>query len=553
MTCALRLDLQFLEPVVLTEGSSQAQGHQCLNYVPGTSLLGSLAGRFDPEGKPEQFQQLFLCDQVRFLNAYPVLNGNRCLPTPMSLATIKGENSHSDSRTPVDRVRYPRTDDGFRLQQQDYDENVRFESLTDPFIDPTSGEPHTLKKGTRTHVGIDSEKRARKESILFTYEYLQAGQAMCSYVLCETEEQADWLQRAIERRPRIRIGRSRATGYGATHVEASRADDFQECACDSLHLPGPHEEHVITFLSDYCPGAGSSLWTTLMNELSAALADFEPDRSSDGKTGVLRADTRTRTVRGFKGVWGLPRPPVTALVKGSVLRIRTGDTDALDRLVETGIGRRRNEGFGRIAIDSTLHQRDLWPAPTQTDSSEKTDRIPQTVPAPTKQSAAVPLRVLRRRQARRTCRDISARALSSPAACELAQTVAENRSISNTQFTNLRSAVLAAGSIKAVNSWFDQLLDKTSADKWKRVRVPSLAPGPDQYLSTLVQDQLLADDGKACISTIAGLIEAEPDRLFADLIGEPDDPEEQTILTHVLCRQFISGLLNRIINLRHAG
>lgn len=62
---------------------------------------------------------------------------------------------------------------------------------------------------------------------------------------------------------------------------------------------------------------------------------------------------RGRVIGGFNRKWGLPLPQTLAVQMGSVFvfTAETRDEEKISMLVEKGIGERRSEGFGRIAVD----------------------------------------------------------------------------------------------------------------------------------------------------------------------------------------------------------
>jgi CRISPR-associated protein Csx10 len=69
----------------------------------------------------------------------------------------------------------------------------------------------------------------------------------------------------------------------------------------------------------------------------------------------------TVTVPGWNAALGLPKPDTVALARGSVL---LGQCDAgqeqavltrLEQIEAEGVGERRNEGFGRVAVCYPIH------------------------------------------------------------------------------------------------------------------------------------------------------------------------------------------------------
>ncbi len=68
---------------------------------------------------------------------------------------------------------------------------------------------------------------------------------------------------------------------------------------------------------------------------------------------MYRAYAKTRLIGGFNRKWGLPLPQCWTLAAGSVLRCPADkvDREKLNGYVEHGVGERRNEGLGRIAVN----------------------------------------------------------------------------------------------------------------------------------------------------------------------------------------------------------
>ena len=78
--------------------------------------------------------------------------------------------------------------------------------------------------------------------------------------------------------------------------------------------------------------------------------------SEDLKVTVERAAAATRRVDGWSGTWGLPREQAIAIASGSVYHLHCGGDvvrfqERLKELESDGIGLRRNEGFGWVAVN----------------------------------------------------------------------------------------------------------------------------------------------------------------------------------------------------------
>ena len=79
---------------------------------------------------------------------------------------------------------------------------------------------------------------------------------------------------------------------------------------------------------------------------------LDPQRTDSSPFGVRRpsrASTRARK---------MPLPAETALAKGSVFTVRLLDDSFvpdLDKLQQEGLGARKNEGFGQVVVNHSIH------------------------------------------------------------------------------------------------------------------------------------------------------------------------------------------------------
>jgi CRISPR-associated protein Csx10 len=110
------------------------------------------------------------------------------------------------------------------------------------------------------------------------------------------------------------------------------------------------------------PPFGSRVVVTLLSDAILRGPDGQTNADLDGALSRLlelpdlKAQTsflQIKTVSGFNRKWGLPLPQTWALAAGSVAVYRADDIDAqqLRAAVRDGIGERRAEGFGRLAVN----------------------------------------------------------------------------------------------------------------------------------------------------------------------------------------------------------
>ena len=94
----IKLMVTALDPLVITNGTTEGMSHETLNYIPGNMLLGAFAKKWR-QSHPEithnadgniEFKELFL-GGTEWGHAYPSDDAwNQSLPIPLSFQKIKG-------------------------------------------------------------------------------------------------------------------------------------------------------------------------------------------------------------------------------------------------------------------------------------------------------------------------------------------------------------------------------------------------------------------------------------------------------------------------------
>jgi hypothetical protein len=221
---------------------------------------------------------------------------------------------------------------------------------------------------------------------------------------------------------------------------------------------------VLTLLSDYLPHLETAPAENLRAEL-AALAGVTIEQ-------IRIRSASTRQVRGFRGVWGLPRPPRTALAKGSVLVIE-GSVDAakLSKALAAGIGARTNEGFGRIAVNWSIHGKSTDGKATDREQPASASATRQARP---KAAVHAATRAVSTRRTERKVREFVEAALRLDCVAKAAAALGR---LQPAQLGNLRAAVSGTMSPAEIGAWFKALSDKTAGERWRKLTVPAIAVG----------------------------------------------------------------------------
>lgn len=327
---ALVFDICLEEPLLVGEpAAGDPNSLRSLDFIPGSTLRGALIEAFlrrrglaDPLADSET-RNLFFEGGLTFLHAYLVdQRGHRTLPVPLSWFTPK------DLPDPI----YD-----FAAGAADVVEDVK--QMAEPFCsleardDRTCAELVTPRKTVVVHINRGGSGVGSKT--VFQYVSLAADQAFQAVVLAEKQRyleiMADLLSEA-----KLRFGRSRSAGYGSVVVENLHNDDNWS----EYQGNNPFSSLIIvTALSDILLRDENGAYTTNL----------------DGVVGVHHqaAYVGTRIVGGFNRKWGLPLPQAIAIKAGSVYAYASSEAllAKLRELQQYGVGERREEGYGRIAVN----------------------------------------------------------------------------------------------------------------------------------------------------------------------------------------------------------
>jgi CRISPR-associated protein Csx10 len=338
---SLTIHLQLQSALLISQlGGGDPNSSIGYAYIPGSTVRGALISRYlngkrEDAGEPT-FRRLFLSGAVRFLNGYPLTSdGRRTLPAPRSW------------QQPKDAAKGSLVYDWAISKPQE--QNQPWKSLGEGLFCATGGTvDERVKPATQINIHIAREDRQRPtagQAAIFRYDALAEGQTFAAMIVADDPADLALLQTKLPDGARLPLGRSRNAGYGWVQVSypaANVCEPATEWYAAPLPnpMPSPPVRLIVTLLSD-----------TLIQDpaTGAYCADLQP------YLGVAAAESfvRLHTVGGFNRKWNLPLPQAEAIAAGSVF-VYDYCADLAAKLIqysESGIGGRRVEGFGRIAIN----------------------------------------------------------------------------------------------------------------------------------------------------------------------------------------------------------
>lgn len=336
---ALTYRLTLLDPVLVKQDNNgDSNSGVGLDFIPGSSLRGALVGRYQgvKDAADADFCRLFLDGSVCYLNAYPTdSQSHRMLPTPLSWRSEK-DSSNTIRDWAIEGV----TDDEAKIQ---------WEGVAKPFCtlwrgeEPPDVRAELWEREAQVNIHnarVDRQKATAAGATVFRYEALPAGEILQGIVLGEARDLAT-IQSLLPVGTILFLGASQRASYGRVQVSEVQEDaGWVEATAIGGDVEDDSAQLRVTLLSDAIvrdPASG------------AYVASLDPI------IGAPHTDAFVRTLvtGGFNRTWNLPLPQTLAIRAGSVFIYDRAalDPQRLAALVAQGVGERRAEGYGRLALD----------------------------------------------------------------------------------------------------------------------------------------------------------------------------------------------------------
>lgn len=366
----ITFSLHIIEPILATSFQGDPNSDVSYSYIPGSMIRGAVISRYLRHHKVSELdindaivRGLFFDEaKTLYLNAYLLSQeGKRTLPVPLSWFKDK------DAKLPEPNER------GF---MSIYDRAIEYELPEDEDITPKRVEQNFCTVCDRSVVLYSDKRRInihnfrnrkkgkgiKEQGEIFRYDALDSGQTFQAVILCQDKDLLDSqdkdlldiIQRLIPDSTNIWLGGSQSAGYGKTQIQ-----DIKLLSDDWCEIEIPFENRAnntklsITLLSE----------TILRDKCGQVVADANLIKPAIEETlGVNLAQPKSvviyggsTLIGGFNRKWGLPLPQLPALSAGTVIVFEgvglNSDEIEIQRLEFYGIGERRNEGFGRVAVN----------------------------------------------------------------------------------------------------------------------------------------------------------------------------------------------------------
>ena len=331
-------------------------------FLPGSVLRGSVAAALLTRGLSDaETGAIVASGAVRFLPAYPEVDSQRALPTPITYRRIKDARYADTDReaSPYDAL--------WQLcsKEDTTTPNKQQQPISSPFVTQEGVIAQPMRQFTTHQRRNRSTGVTRKDSdeTVFVYESLQAGQSFCGVIAISVKpDTAQWPQllQEILTEEKVWLGRSRRASYGGNPVFELLAmtDTETQTFPDAL---GDENEFVLRLTS---PAVLRHPITGQHDPyyLKTAVAE----RMGEGVE-IVGVCMQMTTVRSFSRLWRTELPALPAAAAGSVvlLRVRAGALERTrngtvpmrwlrDRAAQP-LGERVAEGYGCFVFEPVAY------------------------------------------------------------------------------------------------------------------------------------------------------------------------------------------------------
>lgn len=351
----IAFSLHTQQPILATSFQGDPNSDVSYSYIPGSMIRGALIGCYMKQhhlsaldlNSSEVRRLFFDASSTRYLNAYVLSReGKRTLPVPLSWFKDK------DKQLPEPgSLNYMPIYD--RAIVDELPDEVTPKRVEQKFctVDGESVVLYSEKRRINIHNLRDRKKGkgTEEEGEIFRYEALDAGQTFQAVILYQ--EQDDTIIQQLLGKPDLWLGGSQSAGYG--HIKILDKNFYDSQTWHEIGISPEErvqENLIVTLLSDTLLRDDDSGQPIADAKLVGQAIQETLKRTLPSPTLVYASST---LIGGFNRKWGLPLPQVPALSAGSVFLFEnTALTSHQIRQLEAqGIGERRVEGFGQIAVN----------------------------------------------------------------------------------------------------------------------------------------------------------------------------------------------------------
>jgi len=318
----IRFNIENLEPLRIANiYSSQAMQVETLRYIPGSTIRGAVINKLSR--KLINFEQMkhIILKNIRFLNAYPMVNSIDLFPSPKGFYEDKKANGK------IVNV----------LKDSEISGKKRAKLGMFSYVDGNYIKYTTNKYGETLNINTQSND-------MYRMQYLKTGQLFSGYIILDDEStilEEDIVD--ILTSSEIRLGSDKSSGYG-------------KCKIFNISVEDKYQFNKYSIKSDNT----NYIYMLLLSNMSMINENGEicgidekllADKLGVSSINMSSCATSVIEVSGINRTWGIRTPSVTMYQAGSVFKLESKEKFNLlyiRKLEDEGLGIKLTEGCGRV-------------------------------------------------------------------------------------------------------------------------------------------------------------------------------------------------------------
>ncbi len=336
----LRYVLMNVEPIRIADDSTSQSGQtMTLKFIPGTTIRGLVVNALSRGKEFDEIRQALFSSDVRYLNACVSVEGKELFPSPKGFYEDKSE---AQGKKRIENV----------VVEGAFREGMKRAALGRyACIEDDTVRYYGVETGSDLKIKINVSE---EEQNVFRNEYITAGHFFTGYIAVEKPELEEAVKGVFDKM--VILGNARSAGFGKCRVVS--AEYVDKIPYGEL-LPGTDRKGscYMMLLSNLAMRDENGEICGLNLKQMEKLMGVE-------HLSVKYCSTSTVDVRGYNRTWGIHTPSVTMYEQGSVFHLVYEGTLSAERMAaisDSGIGIRKNEGFGRV-IFLDQYEKVTWKA-----------------------------------------------------------------------------------------------------------------------------------------------------------------------------------------------
>lgn len=331
MSKYLKYIIKNTAPVRIANDETSQHGQtDTLRYFPGSTIRGYIITSLSQNADFESYKQDLFSGKIQFLNAYPYINDKEMLP---SLKGFYEDKSEVTGKKELNNV---------VVEDEVTPGNKRASLGHFCFIEDDCIRYADVEVSEDININIGREEAKRT---VFRSQYMKKNQTFTGFIAFADDVPDSLIRQIMETMDHtMYLGNRRSAGYG-------------ECICVSRQI-----QNEIPYDNVRTSKGGDVLYMILLSdtvmrdstgELTGLCLEELAGQLGCGKLDIEKCSTSTTDIRGYNSMWQNAAPSAVMYAAGSVFKLKASDPVAEDRLhmlEESGIGIRREEGFGQVAF-----------------------------------------------------------------------------------------------------------------------------------------------------------------------------------------------------------